>query len=113
MTNSTCAVDLDPQGPVAQTLGYVAAALVVGHPIPSAYKIWRTRNPSAVPSQSLAIRVVLSAVIAGYGVAICQIPQIVSGTGSLVVFAVIIAAKVKFKNAVHGEPDPQTDAAVV
>jgi hypothetical protein len=89
---------VDPQGAEAQAVGYAKVALVVAHAVPSMVKIWRKQDASVVPSWSLAFRTVLGALSAVFGVLICQLPEVVGGLGSLAVFAVIIAAKIKFRH---------------
>lgn len=91
--NSTCWFDVDPQSLPVQIVGYCAAAIVIGHAVPTLIKIWRSKNPSHVPLMSLIARMVLGLNIAVFGLLICQTSQIVSGLGSFLVFLPIAVLK--------------------
>lgn len=86
----------DPQGIPAQTVGYIKVNAMIIHAIPSARKIWMQRNPSVVPICSLSIGTVMAALSIVSGILICQIPELVGGAASFIVFSIIIAAELNY-----------------
>lgn len=107
-----CSLGIDPQGVAAQTVGYVKLVLLVAHAIPSAVKVWKERDGSLVPTKSLAIRTVLALLSVAFGVAICQLPEIIGGAASFIVFATIIAAKIRFAETTAPRKTPVPNSIV-
>jgi MtN3 and saliva related transmembrane protein len=78
-------------------LGYAAAALTTGSFIPQALLTIRTRNTSGI---SLGMYLVFTAGVAvwlAYGLAIGSWPMILANTITLVLAAVILAFKFKYR----------------
>lgn len=83
--NNTC--DLE-QATVTQLLGYVNTGLVVLHALPTFVSQCKRRQ-FTTPVPSLLTRTLLACLTIPYGILICQWPVVCSGTGSLLIFALI------------------------
>ena len=84
-----CWFDVDPQSLPVQIVGYCAAAIVIGHGIPTLVEAFRSKTPLNIPLGSLIARIVLGLNIAVFGILICQTSQIISGLGSFLVLVCI------------------------
>ena len=100
-----CYFDIDPQSLPVQIVGYVAAATVIGHAIPTLIKIAKSKNPSHVPLGSLLARIFLGINIAVFGLLICQTSQIVSGIGSFLVLLPIAILKAVYRKNKDGSKE--------
>jgi len=113
LQNSTsyCWFDVDPQSLPVQIVGYLGAAGVIGHAIPTLVKVAQSKNPSHVPLGSLVVRILVGIDIAVFGLLICQTPNIVSGVGSLLVLLPIAILKIIYRKKRRGREQRKDDLA--
>lgn len=111
MFNNTCWIhyiivdwEPDPQGLSTQIIGYICSAIVIIHTIPASIDAWRYQNADLVPDPSIILRTILSFLLSIYGILSCQLPQFVSGLGSLFFLLVHAAAKIRYRHCVAQKP---------